>query len=104
MKEMKMTIEKEFTLKPLVSGHSMTSFPGKENGRLYYEQILMYDEEWPLALVHIDTFWPGRREGNPTKLYAIHDALNEGRTVKVRVRFDIIDEDNPRDTSPTASE
>ena len=89
-----MTFEKEFTLKPLVSGHSMISFPGKEKGKPYYEQILMYDGDWPFAVVHVDTFWPGARgKGLPVSLYAIHDALNEGRTVKVRVRFDIIEED-----------
>ena len=87
-----MTFEKEFTLKPLISGHSMISFPHKGKGAPYREQVLMYDNEWPFAVVHIDTFWPGKRERNPIELYAIHDALEKGDTVKVRVRFDIIED------------
>ena len=78
-----MTLEKEFTLKPLVSGYSKGIKP---EGRPYYEQILMYDISWPFALVHIDNFYQSHG-GVP-----IFDALSAGRTVKVRVRFDIIEE------------
>jgi hypothetical protein len=84
--------EKEFILQPLISGRRMVNFPDKGLGDPYYEQVLMYDGEWPFAIVHIDTFWPGQRSRNPIELYAIHDALNEGRTVKVNVKFTIIDE------------
>ena len=84
-----MTIEKEFTLKPLISGYSKHIVPA---GKPYYEQIVMHDGDYPFAMVHQDLFWPGQRGRNPKELYAIHDALNEGRTIKVRVRFDIIEE------------
>ncbi len=89
-----MTLEKEFTLKPLVSGYRKIAYPNKPIGEPYYEQILMQEGDYPFAIVHIDTFWPGQRERNPIELYAIHDALNEGYTVKVRVRFDIIEDED----------
>ena len=85
-----MKIEKEFTLKSLVSGYSTIARPGKP----YYEQVLMYEGDYPFAMVHVDMFWPGRKEGTPQEKYAIHDALSKGKRVKVKVTFELIDEDN----------
>jgi len=84
-------IEKEFTLKPLISGYSNL---GRNKGNPYREQVLMYEEDYPFAMIHIDLFWPGRKEGTPEEKYVIHDALSKGESVKVKVTFETIDEDN----------
>jgi hypothetical protein len=84
-------IEKEFTIKPLISGYSQHS------GKPYREQVILYDDEYPFAMVHIDLFWPGSRDKNPEEKYDIHDALSDGEEIKVKVIFEIVeDEDDSR--------
>jgi hypothetical protein len=86
-----MSLEKEFTLKPLVSGYSQAIAPV---GKPYYEQVVIYEGDYPVAMVHGDLFWPGQRTDKPEELFAIHDAVYAGHNVKVKVTFTIIDEDN----------
>ena len=83
-------IEKEFTLKPLVSGYSKVVEPVKKP---YYEQVVIYEGDYPVAMVHGDLFWPGQRKTTPENQYDIHDAVYAGHTIKVRVKFTIIDEE-----------
>ena len=83
--------ETEWILQPLLSGYSKIDFPNKAKGTPYYEQILICDEDYPLVMVHIDTFW--KRHGDDS----IYDALKHGTTIKIRARFNIIDEDYTRE-------
>ena len=94
-------IEKEFILKPLVSGYSTFSI---DKDKPYYEQVLIYEQDYPVAMVHGDLFWPGQRKSNPEMLFDIHDALYAGRTIKVRVKFTLIDEDYTRDSASADEE
>jgi len=86
MKEIKM-IEKEITLKPLISGYTQTEFADKPKGTPYYEQILVKDEDYPIAMVHIDIFWPGRRDNTPKEKYDIYDTLLSGQELKIIATF-----------------
>lgn len=83
-----MRFEKEFILRPLISGYSHLTLT---KGKPYYEQILWLDEDYPFALVHIDCFWPGKKEINPEEKYIIYDALKNGEQVKIKVTFEKTD-------------
>lgn len=107
---MKETIKMEkfvttWSLRPLISGKNTLSYASKSEGTPYYEQILIYDGDFPFAVVHMDTFWT--RHGNDE----IYQEIRKGNNVKVEVTFKIIETDYPddygyntKDTSPTAKE
>ena len=81
-------IEKTLVLRPI-------SYERLASGKIYYEQILALDDNYPIFMVHCDLFWPGSREGNPQEKYDVYDALVEGNKIKVKVTFEIIvDEDS----------
>jgi hypothetical protein len=79
-----MTFEAEWKLKPLISGYSKIEFPDKKIGTPYYEQILLCDGDYPIALFHVDTFWT--RHGKDE----IYTALNQGNDVTIKVRLDVV--------------
>jgi hypothetical protein len=72
-------MKKTYQLRPVKTGVSTTR-PDK----VYYEQIIMSENDYPLALLHIDNFWQGK--GGANKIY---DALDQGKTVTVNVTFEI---------------
>jgi hypothetical protein len=79
-----MKFETELTLQPLESTYK---------GAPYYEQVLILEGTYAVALVHQDLFWPGGRKNLPSDQFDIHDALSEGTTLlKVKVTFETIDE------------
>ena len=49
------------------------------------EQILLKEDSYPFALLHIDSFWQGRDKDNE-----IYNLLNEGKEVVVEVDFKVI--------------
>jgi hypothetical protein len=86
-------IEKEITLRPILSGHSQIEFANKPKGTPYYEQILWMEDDYPFAMVHVDTFWPGQRKLTLEDKYIIYEALNDGQDVKVKVTFEMIEDE-----------
>jgi hypothetical protein len=70
-------IEKELLAKPLVSGHSKYS----NSVKTYYEKVILYDDEYPFAMVHIDLFY--QRDGDSS----IYDTLNAGQQIKIIASF-----------------
>jgi hypothetical protein len=81
-----MTFEAEWKLKPQLSGYSKIEFPDKKIGTPYYEMILLCDNDYPMALLHIDTFWT--RHGKD----AIYHALIKGEDITIKVKLDIVNE------------
>jgi len=89
-------VETEWILVPLISGYTTVEFTGKPIGTPYYEQILIYENDYPFAVVHVDTFW--KAVGDEY----IYKSLLEGNQLTLKVTFDLIDEDYPRNpSSPT---
>jgi hypothetical protein len=95
----KMTkFETEWKLVPLISGSYTGRFKLREKGDPYYEQILLYEGEYPFAVIHMDTFYHSIQDNH------IHDLLNQGKQLKVKVTFEVINEDNPTDPTRTTQE
>ena len=96
--------ETEWRIQPLISGKTTTDFINRPKGTFYYEQVLLYENlssesgEWPFAIIHMDTFWNRHKDGE------IYDSIKNGNDIKVKVTFELIDENYPTDTPTTASE
>lgn len=50
-----------------------------------FEQILIKEDSYPFALLHIDSFWQGKDGDNK-----IYNLLNEGNEIVVEVNFKVI--------------
>lgn len=72
-------MQKIFKAVPLVSGHKKNV---DKIGDPYFEQIVLYDGEYPFAMVHIDAFHT--KGGNQ-----IYDKSNSGKTVMVKFTLEI---------------
>jgi len=68
-------ITKKVKLVPLVTGHS--SF---NNGKAYYEQVIIYDGSYPSAMMHIDTLSTKEKD-------KIYEQLENGETVECFMIF-----------------
>jgi hypothetical protein len=77
------TITKTMTLKPLRSGASTLG----DRQRVYYEQILVCEGEYPVAMVHIDLFFVKDHHEDNT----IYRRLDKGEAVECFVTFKISD-------------
>lgn len=76
------TIEVEWTLHP-VSTTSKYGTPMNRKEKIYYEQIIIKQDDYPIALTHIDTFWA------PNYDTTIHDRLTNGEKVTVLVKISV---------------
>ena len=84
-------LTKELEAQPVKTG----TFKTKEGTKDYFEQILLMDNGYPFAMVHIDLFWPGRLQGqSKDKRYEIYDRLNEGERVKMQVTMEIMEDEH----------
>ena len=54
-------------------------------GEKYTEQVIIYDDDYPSMLFHIDFFWEGRDHENK-----IYNLLQEGETVFASVDFNFV--------------
>jgi hypothetical protein len=78
--------ETEWVLLPIVSGEN------KNTNISYVEQVLIFDDGWPFAVTHMDTFYPSDD---------LYEMLRQGSQIKVKVSFEILDENfaqNPTET------
>jgi len=50
------------------------------------EQILIREEDYPIALIHVDGFWKGK-DGDNT----IYDILTKGVSISVEVTFEVLE-------------
>lgn len=59
----------------------------------YYEQVLVTVENgYPIALLHIDTWWPGKGGDD-----AIYRALERGETLEAQIAFRVEFEEEEQD-------
>ena len=70
---------KKCKLEPI--SHTWYSMMKKKN-RTNIEHVLIRFDDYPTAIVHIDTFWEGKGKDN-----YVHDKLSEGKQIECEIEF-----------------
>jgi hypothetical protein len=71
-------IEKEVMLVPICIGYTKEKSP-------YYEQILVYDGDYPIFMIHIDTLYERNKYDS-----GIYHELSCGNKVNCKLSFEVI--------------